>query len=132
LATRFSQIRGPDAPTPFEKSELVGKYSDGGSHEIVRRKLKKLRNERLAHRQIGATSVAEADPTDGEIESFYQDMSELIRLLLSLVMAEAYNPADTGGVFGHHAKFFWAGVRGERTEGHPSYREPRNGSQSRH
>jgi hypothetical protein len=51
-------------------------------------------------------------------------MSELIRLLLSLVMAVAYNPEDTGHVYRHHAKFFWAGVRGERTEGHPSYRAP--------
>jgi hypothetical protein len=53
--------------------KLVGKYSEGGSDAIVRRKLKKLRNERLAHRQTDATAVAEADPTAGEIESFYQD-----------------------------------------------------------
>jgi hypothetical protein len=103
---------------------LVGKYSEDDPHGVVRRKLKELRNERLAHRQTGATAIAEADPTAGEIESFYQDMSELIRLLLSLVMAVAYNPEDTRDVYRHHAKFFWAGVRGERTEGHPSYRAP--------
>ena len=51
-------------------------------------------------------------------------MSELIRRLLSLVMAIAYNPEQTGKVYRHHAKFFWAGVRGEWTEGHPSYRAP--------
>jgi hypothetical protein len=74
---------------------LVGKYSEDDPHGVVRRKLKELRNERLAHRQTGATAIAEADPTAEEIESFYQDMSELIRLLLSLVMAVAYNPEDT-------------------------------------
>jgi hypothetical protein len=93
---------------------LVSKYSEDDSHGVVRPKLKELRNERLAHRQTGATAIAEADSTAGEIESFYQDMSELIRLLLSLVMAVAYNPEDTGDVYRHHAKFFWAGVRGER------------------
>ncbi len=46
-------------------------------------------------------------------------MSKLIRLLMSLVIGEAYDPAETGEVYKHHAKFFWAGVRGERTEGHP-------------
>jgi hypothetical protein len=104
--------------------KLVGKYTEGGSHAAVRRKLKKLRNERLAHRQTDATAMANADATAGEIESFYQDMSELIRLLLSLVTAVAYDPEDTGHVYRHHAKFFWAGVRGEQTEGHPSYRAP--------
>jgi hypothetical protein len=76
----------------------INKYSEGGSHGVVRRKLKKLRNERLAHRQTDATAIAEADPTAEEIESFYLDMSELIRLLLSLVMAVAYNPHETGHV----------------------------------
>jgi hypothetical protein len=103
---------------------LVDKYSEGGSHGAVRRKLKNLRNERLAHRQTDATAIADADPTAGEIESFYQDMSELIRLLLSLVMAVAYNPEDTGHVYRHHAKFFWDGVRGERTEGHRAIEHP--------
>jgi hypothetical protein len=63
---------------------LVGKYSEGGSHGAVRRKLKKLRNERLAHRQTVATAIAEADPTAGEIESFYQDMSGLCPDLILL------------------------------------------------
>lgn len=103
---------------------LIDKYSKGGSHEAVRRKLKRLRNERLAHRQTEATALAEPDATAIEIESFYQDMSELIGLLLSLVIAMAYNPADTGHVYCHHANFFWASVCGERTEGHPNYRTP--------
>jgi len=132
-ADRAARIGLPEAEGQMRKElgqcadaaiTLVDKYSDGGSHGAVRRKLKKLRNERLAHRQTDATAIAEADPTAGEIESFYQDMSELIRLLLSLVMAVAYNPEDTGDVYRHHAKFFWDGVRGEQTEGHPSYRAP--------
>ena len=53
-----------------------------------------------------------ADATDVEIESFYQDNSELIRLLLHLAEGTAYNPSDTAGVSGFYAKFFWAGVRG--------------------
>jgi hypothetical protein len=133
-ADRVARIGLPEAEGEMRKDlgqyadaaiMLVGKYSKGGSHWAVRRELKKLRNERLAHRQTVSTAIAEADPTVGEIESFYQDMSELIRLLLHLVMAVAYNPEDAGRVYRHHAKFFWDGVRGERTEGHPSYRAPR-------
>jgi hypothetical protein len=51
-------------------------------------------------------------------------MSELIRLLLHLVLAHAYNPDETGKVYRHHANLFWASVRGERSDGHPNYRAP--------
>jgi hypothetical protein len=56
------------------------------------------------------------------IESFYQDTSELVRLLLSLIEALAYDPQDAALVYRHYATLFWAGVRGEQTEGHPNYR----------
>ena len=65
-----------------------------------------------------------ADATDVEIESFYQDNSELIRLLLSLVEADVYDPKDTAEIYRHYATFFWAGMRGEQTEGHPNYSAP--------
>jgi hypothetical protein len=102
---------------------LIRKYSKDGSDWDVRRRLKRLRNEQLAHRQT-ATANVEADPSADEIESFYLDMSEIIRLLLSLVLGNAYNPKDTGGVYHYYSEFFWASVRGERTEGHPNYRAP--------
>jgi hypothetical protein len=100
---------------------LIEKYDTGGAHAAVLGKLKRLRNQHLAHRQTDA-AIVKIDATAKEIESFYQDMSELISLLLSLVLALAYDPKDAGEVYRHHAKLFWAGVRGERTEGHPNYR----------
>jgi hypothetical protein len=101
--------------------ELIRKYQPRGT---VREKLKRHRDERLAHRQTDSTAVAEADATAEEIEAFYQDMSELISLLLTVAMAVSYDPKEHGLVYQHHAKFFWAGVRGERAEGHPNYRPP--------
>jgi hypothetical protein len=103
---------------------LVDKYSKEGSHYAVLENLRRLRHKRLAHRQIEAMPVTTADATDVEIESFYQDNSELIHLLLSLVEAVAYDPKETADVYRHYATLFWAGVRGERTEGHPNYRAP--------
>jgi hypothetical protein len=44
---------------------------------------------------------------------------------MSLFLATAYDPNETGGVYRHHAELFWAGVKGERTEGHPNYRATR-------
>lgn len=107
--------------------DIIRKYDQGGSCHSTLKKLRNLRNERLAHRQVKPTpvEVRGADATDEEIESFYRDMSELIKLLLSVVLRTSYNTADTAGVFQHYAKFFWASVRGERTEGHPTYRPPR-------
>ena len=56
---------------------LVDKYSERGPHRTVLENLRGLRNQRLAHRQTEATAVTTADATDVEIESFYQDNSEL-------------------------------------------------------
>ncbi|WP_133254630.1 hypothetical protein [Paraburkholderia unamae] len=108
---------------------LVRKYSEGGESQGVLEKVRSLRHERLAHRQLAGRKTptrAEAkDATDGEIESFYNDNLELVRLLLSLVLATAFDPTDTADVYRHHARFFWASARGERTEGHPDYFAPR-------
>jgi hypothetical protein len=105
---------------------LVRKYSEGGAGYAVFEKLKALRHERLAHRQIAEThaSTTTADATDEEIESFYEDNLELIRLLLSLVLATVCDPKDVAGVYHFYAKFFWANARGEQTEGHPNYHPP--------
>jgi hypothetical protein len=101
---------------------LVRKYSEGGAGYTIIKKLRTLRNERLAHRQTAPTSANEADTTDQEIESFYEDNLELVRILLSLVLATAFDLKEAAEVYRHHAKFFWANARGERTEGHPNYR----------
>jgi hypothetical protein len=103
---------------------LVEKYSEKGSHYATLQKLRRLRNQRLAHRPAKEVAATGLDPTDEEIESFYQDKSKLVGLLLSLVAGVAYDPNDTAEVARFYAKFFWAGVRGERTEGHPNYRAP--------
>lgn len=101
---------------------IIDKYADGGSHCAVRDKLRQMRNQQLAHRQTKVETVPTL-PTNGEIETLYQDMSELIQALMHLALATAYNPNDSMGVYQHYATFFWASVRGEKTEGHPLYRE---------
>jgi len=103
--------------------KLVGKYKDGSGKHVLEN-LRTLRNERLAHRQIAPASPSMADATDEEIEAFYSDNLELVRLLLSLVCATAFDLTEAAEVYRHHAKFFWASVRGERTKGHPNYRRP--------
>ena len=105
-----------------EAIALIERYSRGGSHYAVREALQRIRHERLAHRDMTTATAAGASTTDQEIESFYRDNSEIVRLLLSVVNAVAYDPAQTGEVFRRYAAYFWAGVRGERTEGHPNYR----------
>jgi hypothetical protein len=114
---------------------LVGKYFtevgnsfENGGARVVLKKLKVLRNKRLAHRDVRALAATGAVPLDTDIESFYQDMSKLISLLLHLVKGHGYDPQETAEVYRFHAKFFWAAVRGEKTEGHPNYRAPRRGA----
>lgn len=116
---------------------LIGKYSEGGAAALVLEKLTKVRHEHLAHRQLPTTPAAidqlsqrdtESESVDlatgDEIEAFYQDNLQLISLLLSLVQAHSYDMSHAAKVYRHHAKFFWASARGERTEGHPDYSTP--------
>lgn len=105
--------------------ELTNKYSEGGSHSAILEELLRLRDERLAHRQIEPSTVEGADNFDEAIEEFYQDHANIIEELLSLANAMAYDPLETAKVYERYAAEFWAGVRGERTEGHPHFRPRR-------
>jgi hypothetical protein len=131
-ANRAARIGLPEAQGNIQKeldkyarvvALLVDKYSKNGSQYSVRKRLQTLRNERLAHRQTQSAADG-ADATDSEIEEFYQDNSKLVGLLLHLVEATAYEPAELADVYRHHSAHFWVGVRGENTAGHPNYRAP--------
>lgn len=103
---------------------LVRKYTDGSERATVLDRLRTLRHEQLAHRQAHQpTDPATLRHTDEEVEEFYKDTLEIVRLMLSVFLATAFDIAGDGGdVYRHHADFFWAAARGERTEGHPRYR----------
>jgi len=100
---------------------IIDQYSRKGAKYKVLESLRTLRHERLAHRKLTSARPA-IDHTDEDIENFYQDMSQLVSLLLSLVNGLAYSPTDTGTVYAQYAELFWMSVRGEQTEGHPRYR----------
>jgi hypothetical protein len=122
MADEEDQMRSDLNRRALEAIALVDKYRAGGCHYPILDKLRRLRHERLAHRQVEVE--AKLDPTDEEVESFFQDNSNLVSLLLSLVAGIAYDSNDTAEVYRSYAKLFWAGVRGERTEGHPNCRAP--------
>jgi hypothetical protein len=115
-------VRATLDPKAAEAISLTRKYMAGGSHHAALKKLTTLRHEKLAHRQIAATP--EATPEEQEIEEFYRDNMRLVQLLCSLVNATAIDPEDFAGVYRHYATYFWAGARGEQTEGHPNYPKP--------
>jgi hypothetical protein len=99
-----------------------------------------LRRQHLAHSQLPKAPVAPAGPdipeqhddegeppvwaTDDAIETIYQDNLEIMRLLLSLVQALAFDLSEVTEVYKHHAQYFWASACGKRTEGHPDCHLP--------
>ena len=85
---------------------LINKYCRDGSDYSVRDSLQRTRHERLAHRNTKIASTTGATTTDEEIEYFYCDVSEIVRLLLSVVEGHAYDPVETGGVFRQYAGTF--------------------------
>ena len=100
-----------------EVIDIVASYSRGGSHCSTFAKLEELRNERLAHRQVISARRAQAtgaDPSYREVESFYQDMVKLIRLLRSVVLNSDYDPEQGARIHRRNAALFWAGICGEK------------------
>jgi hypothetical protein len=145
LRSRFASDAMREALTPKRNRilELIGKYSVNGTAFVVLEKLKILRHQHLAHRQLPNAAATPEEPdipeqegeegkppvwaTDDEIETFYQDNLEIMRLLLSLVQGLAFDLSEATDVYKHHARYFWAAARGERTEGHPDYHPPPSG-----
>ncbi|EHP44224.1 hypothetical protein OR16_04582 [Cupriavidus basilensis OR16] len=121
----IGDMRSALEPKRDEILRLVRKYLEKGDGSSILESLRAIRHERLAHRQTGQPASAPgAEATEEQIETFYQDTLEIVRLL-SLVMGHAFEIAtDAAGVYRHHASFFWAAARGERTEGHPNFRRP--------
>lgn len=115
-----------------EVTRIIGKYGQGGPRHSVLKKLRHLRDKRLAHHELGPVTATGPSVEDNDIEEFFQDHYALIQALVGLVNRMAYNPAETAGVFRRYADHFWAGVRGERTEGHPHFRMPPKSSRDGH
>lgn len=106
-----------------QASKLIGKYTKGGSHHDILQKLLIFRHEHFAHRQVERSVDLTQAKIDREIEAFYSDNSSIVRLLLTVVRATAYDPQETADMIKFYAGNFWAGVCGENTEGHPRYRQ---------
>lgn len=102
---------------------VIRSYAKGEPNYATLNALLDLRNQQMAHRQVNA-SVAGFDATNADIEAFYQQMLNLIRLLRGAVENVDYRPEETARIRRRHAELFWADVRGERTLGHPDYVEP--------
>lgn len=103
---------------------LIRKYTHANERPTLLERLTTLRHEQLAHRQTREpTDPVELQHTDEEVEGFYQDTLEIVGLMLSVFLGRAFDIAgDATDVFQHHAKYFWAAARGERTEGHPFFK----------
>jgi hypothetical protein len=120
------QMRGDMTKRAKEATDLIDKYRKTGMRFEVLEKLRSLRHQRLAHREVEPIEVGGADLSDEEIETFYQDNSKIVQSSLSVAAGIAYDPGQTAEVYSHYASFFWAPVCGERNEDHPILRRRRS------
>lgn len=118
----IEEVRSTLDETANSFLSLFAKYERSGEGTRLLKKMKDLRDERLAHFDMHATTVPDKNATDQEIDQFLADSMELVRHLRHLVLAEAFDPVEAAGVHRHYAKLFWASVRSERSEGHPNFR----------
>jgi hypothetical protein len=116
----YAEARGQAA----EAAALIRGYEKGGSSHSTLNRLRKLRNQHLAHHQIGAKpiGVVEEEEIEKDMEGLYADSAKLISLLEHVVERTAYDPKETAGVHEFYAKLFWEAVTSERNEGHPRRR----------
>jgi hypothetical protein len=109
-------------PIRMRVVEGIGHYLEGGKKWPTFKCLQILRNKRLAHRDLETPPDA-VDPTDDQVVQFYLDTLAVVTDLLHLVSAESFDlEGEAARVYRHHARYFWAAARGERTEGHPDFR----------
>jgi hypothetical protein len=114
----FDAVRDDLGKKAEEAILLVDKYTSGGAGHAAYTKLRDLRNERLAHRQVVTKVRATgATATDEEIEEFYKDNLKLVHILLGIFNAMAYDPEDAAKVFSFYASHFWGAFQktGNRT-----------------
>jgi hypothetical protein len=80
-----------------EAIAIINSYAKRGSRKATLGKLRRLRNERLAHTQVRPTprEIAGADASYDEIEAVYQDMTRLIHRLRLAVESTDYDPEAT-------------------------------------
>lgn len=107
-----------------EAISIISDYEDGGAKNSTMKKLKDIRNERLAHRKIKPSKPPSANTTTSEIETFYSDMLRLIHVLHLGVKNTHYDLTESAALSRKHAAYFWKNVCGERTIGHPDYVQP--------
>lgn len=117
-------LRSSIAHEARQALSIIDKYDGRRSPEAVSEKIRRLRNNVLAHRSTSYEHVPDDSPGDNEVEDLYQNMASLIAHLLHVTQATAYNPREYADQLKTCAHHFWAGVKGERTEGHPHYRAP--------
>ncbi len=116
----YAEARGQAA----EAAAMIRRYEKCGSSHSALSRLRKLRNQHLAHHQIDAKpiDVVEEEDIENYTENLYTDSAKLISLLKRVVERTAYDPMETAGVYKFYAKFFWEAVTSERNEGHPRRR----------
>jgi hypothetical protein len=123
----YAEARGQAA----EAAAMIRRYEKGGSSHSALSRLRKLRNQHLAHHQITAKpiGIVEEEEIENYTEDLYADSAKLISLLEHVVERTAYDPRETAGVYEFYAKLFWEAVTSERNEGHPRRRiaEPPGG-----
>jgi len=102
----------------------IGQYGCGGTKENKLKNLKTLRNKKLAHQEfdLNNKAVAKIDAAAQEVDEIFDDTLDIIMRLKSCVCFTHYDPSETAAIYRKNSELFWAGVRGERTEGHPSYK----------
>lgn len=111
----------------LEAADLINQYSKGGTKNQIIIDITKLRHEVLAHRSMGSNRLTGPNSTDEEIELFYNDNAKIIQIVMSVALRTAHDPLESCSIFKHYASFFWGGVRGERVEGHPQFRQKQEG-----
>lgn len=100
---------------------MIDEYGEGGASEGTLDRLRIVRNGVLAHNLSTKRNGKKMpdDLTDAMVDQFYQHTSGIVRGVLSLLDATAYNPDEAAAQYGQCAGYFWEGVKGEQTEGHP-------------
>ena len=101
---------------------MIAEYGAGGASADTLGYLRDVRNTRLAHNlstKRKKKGSLKRLPEDKGIEQFYLHTSGIVKGVLHLLAGNAYEPDEAAAIYRDYAAYFWEGVKGEQTEGHP-------------
>jgi len=102
----------------------INEYMPGRPKHDIYKRMRDIRDQRLAHRQVEGEAGGLPGVLKHEIDTMMKDTVHIVHTLADTVGGVWFDPEQAGAMYRDNAQLFWNSVKGEKTPGHPDYSGP--------